>query len=279
MVDFHGERRDFPEQGEEADGQNGIVGQGHNGTETELPVAETESDVDENQNQGDQDRNDGLAQQFVGNGGLDLLVALDTRFANIGFLEGLLGRSHFVEALQSLVQFVVAVGFGLLRVIIDLIVDSDSQLVVVTESLHLRSSAEFCGDSISGGSSVNVLVEEDDVVTTTGEVDTGLQFQSEEGDDGDADKRTRNDVEGFLGFQEIEMDFGKCVHGDAVTEFQFLAFVQSRIEHHAGDEDSREERGEDTDNQGGGETLNRTGTEDVEHDTGNQGGDVTIDDG
>ena len=69
------------------------------------------------------------------------------------------------------------------------------------------------------------------------------------------------------------------VPGKAVLESDVLSLLDAVVEDQTGDEDGSKNRGDDTDDQRGGEALDRTGTEDEENDTGKEGGDLTVDDG
>ena len=76
---------------------------------------------------------------------------------------------------------------------------------------------------------------------------------------------------------EIHVGMLQEVLGELGVERDVLATAQTGLEDQSGDEYRCQHGGDDTDNQCGGETLYRTGTEEEEHQTGYDGGKVTVD--
>ena len=69
------------------------------------------------------------------------------------------------------------------------------------------------------------------------------------------------------------------VPGKLVGQAHGLALGDAVVEDQAGDEDGGQHGSDDTDDERRGEALDRTGTEDVEDDTGEEGGHLAVDDG
>ena len=69
------------------------------------------------------------------------------------------------------------------------------------------------------------------------------------------------------------------VPGELVVEGDVLALLQPVVNDETGDEDGGKHGSDDTDDERGGEALDRTGTEEEQHETGEEGGHLTVDDG
>ena len=74
------------------------------------------------------------------------------------------------------------------------------------------------------------------------------------------------------------MEIGHGIQCPLVAIGHLLVFVKHPVEDQTCDKDSGKQGRKDTDNQCGGETLDGAGTEDEEDNTGDQRGDVTVND-
>ena len=182
-----------------------------------------------------------------------------------------------VEALQSIVQFLLTELVNRRIVAFDLVVGDDTDLVIATEGLDLRVTTELFDDSRTDVLRGHILVEANHIATASSEINTRFQSQCSERNSGNNNHGEGETVENLSLAEEIDAGVGESVQGDAVANLKGFAFLQTSLDNKTGQQDGGEQRGEDTDDQRGGETLDGTGTEDVEHDSGDEGGHVTVD--
>ena len=184
-----------------------------------------------------------------------------------------------IETLQRVVEFLLALLVNLHVVALNLVVGDDTHLVVATEGLDLGRTAKLLNDRLTDILGDDILVEAHHIAATAGEIDTALQTEGAEGDDGDEGQCSGDDVTDLTDLQEVEMGVREGVDGGGSTHGEVFTLLQTGLDNHSGHQNGGEQGGEDTDDQRGGETLDGAGTEDVQHDGRNQGGDVTVDDG
>ena len=123
---------------------------------------------------------------------------------------------------------------------------------------------------------VDIIVKTNDIVTSSGEVDTEVQFTEQvrlQTQDSKDNECTGDAISNLTSCYEIEVDILEEVLHQRSGEAQLLGIVTLCIvlEQQTGDEHSREERGDDTDHVGNSEALDRTSTEDSQDGTSEEG--------
>lgn len=127
LVDF--ERQHIAEEGEHTDGDQGIVAEHEDTTETELPVAESDGDVDKDKYERDEHGDDSLENQLVSHSGLHTGGTQDSDIVFVNLLETIFGDIGLIDAFQGFVEFILALSFNICGGVIDLIVDQHAQAV------------------------------------------------------------------------------------------------------------------------------------------------------
>ena len=284
LVHVQVERQDAAEQGEEADDDDRGVCQGHDAAETPVPALEAHRDVGEDDQKGEDDGDDGVALDVVGDRGAHLVGGDDT----VGVLQrgGEVGEGHRlrVEVLQGLIQHAFDLGVDRGGLILELVGGRDLHLAVATELLDLDGGLGIgqVEGPVHGGADLlggHGLVEADHIGAAAGEVDAIGEALEEHGSEGDHDEGAGDDVGPLAGTQEVDVRVLEEVLRELVLEGDALAALDAAFEDQAGDEDGGEHRGDDTDDERGREALDRTGAEEEEHETRQEGGHLAVDDG
>ena len=280
LVDVEVERQDAREQGEEADDDDRGMGEGDHAAETPGPALETERDVGEDDDEGDDDGDDSVALHVVRDGRTHLVGGNDAvRVVERG---GELRERHAAvgeERLQRSVNLVLDLAVDLGRLVLDLVGGGDLHLGGAAELLDLDGSfVKDGGDCGTDGLGRLRLVEADHIGAAALEIDTvGEALEADRGDRDDDE--SAGDHIGVLAFaEEIDMGVLQEIAGRGAVERDVLALGEAVVEDDPGDEDRGQDRGDDTDDEGRRESLDRAGTEDEEHDTGEDRGHLAVDD-
>ena len=163
--------------------------------------------------------------------------------------------------------------------LIVLVLGSDLHLALTTELLDLDGTVELGDGSLADFLGSDRLVKAYDIGTATGEVDTVGKALGEDGNQGDEDEGAGNDIGPLACAYEVEVGVLEEVLGEPVLERDVLSLLDTVVEDQTGDEDGSKNGSDDTDDERGGEALDGTGTEHEEHDTGEEGGHLSVDDG
>ena len=265
------------------------MSQGDHTAETPGPTLEAEGDVDEDGDEGQEHRDECAAGDVTGDGRTHLVGGNDTvgvlqRGSEIGQLDVLC-----VEALEGAVQQTFNLGVHFRALAVVLVLGGDLHLGVTTELLHLNGilvqTSLLCSQAegvLHGGTHLlcgDALVETNHEGTAAGEVYTIAEALEGDAGDGDHDEGAGDDIGPLLEADEVHVRILEDIGSELVGHGHGLALGDAVVEDDAGYEDGGEHRSDDTDDERGGEALHRTGTEDVEDDTGDEGGELTVDDG
>ena len=123
------------------------------------------------------------------------------------------------------------------------------------------------------------IVELDDLVATTLEIDAEVQATDGKRTQADHEEANADDERGLAETDEVVVLVLQEVACPCSGEGDFSVFGQHAFENQTADEDGRGQRSEDTDAEGDSEAVDRTRTQDNQDDTSDQGGDVTVDNG
>ena len=185
LVNLHGERHDLPEDSVQTEHDNGIVRKSCQGSYRVCEVTEPQEDIEEDHNECSEDCPDSTGGDIIGDSRTYFLALHDT-YCRVG-----LGRTEIIEGyilaqerLASLVEQCLDSLVSLSGLLVDTIVGRDTNLVsVVTIGNHiereelavLQGSRESLIEALAYVLSIDILVETNDIVTSSGEVDTEVQ--------------------------------------------------------------------------------------------------------
>ena len=254
-------------------------------TRSPLPSLESERDVETDGDKREEHRIDCVVGHILCDRGTDLVRRNDTVYILLRADEAIERDGIGVEALESLVEQGVYLGRSLLRRIVELVLGYDTHLVAATVLLHLvRLHGLVIADKglVEGLADIlyrDIAVETHHVRTAAGKVDTRIQAVENKRDQRYDDQRTRDNIRYLALVDEIERYVRKPILRPRTRERYRAPLVDDPLKQHASDEDRAVERSQDTDDKRGGEALNGTRTEDEEHDTRDDRGKVTVDDG
>ena len=266
------------------------MGEGNHAAETPVPSAEAHCDVSEDDDEGKDDGDDGVAPDVACDGSAHLVGGDDT----VGVLQGLgeVCEGHILHehSLQGLEEHSFDFSIHGRGLVFDLVGSGDLHLAVATELLHLHrrgldvivgcgSGVEHLVDSVTHVFSKHGLVEADHIGAATGEIDTIGKALGEDAGERDDNHDAGDDIRPLASAEEVDVCVLEEVLREVVLEGDVLALGHAAVDDEAGDEDGGEHRSDDTDDQGGGKSLDRAGTEEEEHETGEQGSDLAVDDG
>ena len=253
--------------------------QGCHTADAPSPVGESECDVCEDCDQRQDNGDDGVALHLARDGCIHAVRGDDT----VGVVEGRgeLFLSHLVceEALQCVVNLAFDLLVGLLAVVVHFIFSGDTHLGCTAELLNLGCLAKLLHGSCTNLLGSGRLVETDNIGTTTAEVYTVAEALGEDAYKSDDAEHTRNDVSGLAQLDEVDVGILEEVAGCRGVEGDVFVACQTAFEYQSRDKDGGEYRSDDTDNQHGCETFDGAATEEEQDDTGDQGGQLTVDDG
>ncbi len=279
LVNIEVEGQQTVEQSEEADDEDGVVGQRGDAANAETPAAETETDIDEHDQEAADDGEEGIADQVICDGGTHLLRLDDAQGVGLGAAELLLGDFVGEERLGAVVELADDVGIDGFALFVDFILGGDFELGGGTVGLDLGGLAKLLVERGADIDGVDGLVEADHVCAAAREIDTTAQAAGDNADEADGDGGTGDNIEGLALADEVEVGVTHEVFGEGEGEVDLLLVVEHPVETEACDEDGGEERGGDTDAEGDCEALDGTGAEHDEHQAEEEGGHLTVDDG
>ena len=246
---------------------------------TPRPVLEPEGDVAEDHDQGENHGDDGVAPHFAGDGGVHTVAGDDTvRVLKRGG-ETFEGDRVGVEALQRVEEFAFDETVGRIALVVHHVFGGDAHLRGTTELLDFGGFLELVEEGCTHLLRGDRLVETDGVGTAAAEVDAEGEALGE--DEGQADQAddTGDEVGLLAHAEEVDVRVLEETARPFGGEGDVLVAFQTGLENEAGDEDRGEHRGDDTDYEHGGKAFDRTAAEEVEDDTGQDRGDLAVEDG
>ena len=248
-----------------------------------LPLAETEYDIQADCNKSKEQREYCTHCHILRNSRTNLICRNNTINIVLCIAETVKSNIVSVKWLQSVVENGLNLLGSSLRSIIELVLSNDTHLVLCTILLNLQRSS--CSITLYKGilqSATNllcryILVETNYECTTTGELNAIVQAVEYERSNTCEDYYTRSDVSPLTLADEVEVEVGEQVLRPLVRERNLAPLCNDSLNQQTSDENRAEQRSEDTDNESSCEALNRTITEYEENDTGDDSGQVTID--
>ena len=204
-----------------------------------------------------------------------MVVAVDEDFEG-----GALGQE--VVVIECLVEHGLDFAVDVRVVLLDAVVGRDTHLAVVrSQGNDLNVAvAEFLGESLAYGLRLGILLEGHDEVASAGEVDALAQSADGERSDADGDEDAEDGEVAFHVSHEVILRVDHQVLGEPCGERQVqpLVLVHVVLVHQTGEEHGGEEGAGNTDDEGRGEAADGARTEEEQDDTGDDGGQVGVED-
>ena len=276
LVDLEREGQHPLEHREQADNGEGVERQRNGRTYREGEVAEAEQDVEEDSDKGDTHADESAIGNILGYRRTYLRRTDDrTTLTDVGVLE-VLDRSlaYQTVSLQSLVEhgLSLVVHGGAIRLYLIVGRDTDSLVVGTQREGAVGAAREGLVEDFANLLGLDRLLKLYHVVATTGEVDALVETAYTQACAEDYYSCTSDDEGELVHRHELEVGALYEVLGNRSPELEAcpLVVVELTLVNQTCQEDSGEERAEDTDNPCGGEALDRTCTEGQQDDTSNQ---------
>ena len=261
------------------------MSQSHNRTCTPLPPLKPHDDVEANCEQCEEYSDECTTGDVACHAGTNHIGLNDTIGVGSGRSKLIESDVGSVETLNTIVENLLNNSSSLVILLIVEVLGNDTHLVVITKLLNLERFAVSIAlngikctlQALTNLVGSHALVETYYEGTTTREVYTVVQTTSRKRDNRSNNQYKRDDVGILADANEINLGVSQEVLGTLACKLDVLTFCQPCLEDDAGDEQRSEQRGDDTNDKGGSEALNRTCTEHEQHDTGDDGGDVRVD--
>lgn len=194
--------------------------------------------------------------------GADLVGTDDAVRTGLGRLE--LGFGQFLghQRRKRLVKHRFDFGGHIVARVVILVLRYDTHLVFLTELLHLVArtfeNGLQCFAHLVGG---HGTVKAHDESTSAGEIDAVTQTSGRQRYDSRYNQCNGNNISDVTQFDKVDMRMGQEILRILVREADLPTLVEHSGKDQARDEDRAKERGQDTDDQRRGKTLNRSRTE------------------